>query len=531
MKRSQTVVFLAVIFLGGMFFMTACDGGNGAEDGDETPTPSAPNAPTIEDIYSENRELAILWDVVNNADTYNLYWNTTGGVTTSDTSVTNLHAPYYIHTGLSLFKTYSYAVTAENAGGESGLSNEMSALAAGVPEELWKRIASDPGDTDLFGYSVAISGDYAVAGALNHEDVGETNCGAAYVFDRNYGGADNWGQVKMLVASDAADSDYFGCSVAIDGDYVVVGAAFEDSGGTNSGAAYVFYRNQGGTDNWGEVAKLVASDAASSDEFGNSVAISGDYVVVGAHLEDDIAAANRGAAYVFYRNQGGTDNWGQVAKLTAPVAGIGDQFGISVSISGDNVVVGAHSEDGLGTDRGAVYVFNRNQGGTDNWGQVKKLTASSPEDAAFFGCSVAVSGDFAVVGAYGEDGSGTNRGAAYVFDKDFGGADNWGQVAKLTASDGEDIDDYGASVAIDGDYAIVGAYYEDGEGTDRGAAYIYYRNQGLTDSWGEVLKLTASDAKDGDWFGFSVAISGDRAVVSAPYVDGGGSNRGAIYVF
>ncbi len=509
-----------------MFIMTACGGGT---DENGEPTPSPPGAPTIENIYAENRELAILWDVVNNASTYNLYWNTTGGVTTSDTSVTSLQAPYYVHTGLCLFKTYSYAVTAVNAGGASGLSNEMSALAAGVPEELWKRVASDGQNLDFLGYSVGLSGDYAVAGA-QYVDDGGTDRGAAYIFDRNYGGNNNWGQVAKLVASDAEDNDVFGRSVAIDGDYVVVGAISEDGGGIDRGAAYVFYRNQGGTDNWGQVAKLVALDAEDGDTFGNSVAIDGDYVVVGAIFEDGLGSY-RGAAYVFNRNQGGTDNWGQVAKLVASDAEDNDQFGSSVAISGDNVVVGARYEDGLGTNRGAVYVFGRNEGGTDNWGQVTKLTASNPEDAAYFGYSVAVSGDLAVVGAHGEDVTGTNLGAAYVFDRTQGGPDAWGQVAKLTASDGEDVDEFGSSLAIDGDYVVVGTHQEDGAGTSRGAAYIYGRNYGGADIWGEVMKLTASDAQDQDYFGFSVAINGDYAVVATPYEDGAGSNRGAVYIF
>ena len=220
-----------------------------------------------------------------------------------------------------------------------------------------------------------------------------------------------------------------------------------------------------------------------------------------------------------------------MVKLVASDPEDNDQFGHSVAISGDNVLVGARYEDGLGTNRGAAYVYGRNQGGADNWGQVTKLIASTPEDAAYFGCSVALSGDFAVVGAYGEDGAGTNRGVVYVFDRTQGGPDAWGQVAKLTASDGEDVDEFGYSVAIDGDYVVVGSYQEDGAGTSRGAAYVYGRNYGGADAWGEVLKLTASDAQDQDFFGFSVAISGDYAVVGAPYVNGAGSNRGAIYIF
>jgi len=409
----------------------------------------------------------------------------------------------------------------------------MSALAAGIPEELQKRIAADAQTNDGLGNSVAVSGDYAVAGATGEDGALGTNQGAAYVFERNYGGNDNWGQVAKLTAgSDAEDSSYFGQSVAIDGDFIVVGANSKDDGANlDRGAAYVFDRNSGGQDNWGQVAKLTASDAADFDEFGWSVAISGDYVVVGAYREDDIVS-DRGAAYVFDRNSPSSDDWGEVAKLTASDEGAGDRFGISVAISGDDVVVGAHFEDdGIGTDYGAAYVFNRNSPSPNNWGEVVKLTASIPESAAYFGYSVAVSGDFALVGAYGEDAGGTNLGAVYIFDRDFGGPDNWGEIEKLTASDAENGDEFGYSVSIDGDYAIVGTRYEDGGGTSRGAAYIYYRHQGLTDSWGEVMKLTASDTEDQDWFGYSVAINGDHAVVGAPYEDDEGTNAGAFYIF
>lgn len=529
MKRNKTMIFLVLVLWAGAFFMTACGGGNGGDDGGGTPPPSAPSAPAIEEIYSENRELAILWDVVNNADTYNLYWNTTGGVTTSDSSVTSLLVPYYIHTGLSLFKTYSYAVTAVNAGGASGLSNEMSALAASIPEELQKRIAADTQDSDYLGISVALSGDFAVASAVGEDGTG-TDRGAAYVFERNYNGINNWGQVAKLMASDAQDNNPIGISVAIDGDYIVVGANMDDDTAPDSGAAYVFHRNSPIPDAWGEVAKLEASDAAVADEFGWSVAISGDYVVVGARVEDG-GGANRGAAYVFDRNWPTPDAWGEVKKLTASDAQDGDQFGCSVAINGDNVVVGARYEDGAGTSRGAAYVFNRNSPTPDNWGQVVKLTATSPENAAYFGQSVAVSGDFALVGARGEDGAGTNLGAAYIYDRNYGGSDNWGEVANLTASDAQNGDEFGSSVAISGDYAIVGAYYEDGTGTSQGAAYVYGRNYGGADAWGEVMKLTALDAQSDDWFGYSVAISGDYAVVGSPYEDGTGTNRGAIYIF
>jgi len=521
MRQNKNVLFLAVVVLAGVLTMTTCGG---------VETPDIPGAPTIEEIYVENRELVITWSAVSNAVTYNLYWNTTGGVDTSDGKISGLLVPYYVHSGLSLFKTYSYAVTAVNAGGESGLSSEMSALSALTPEELYKRLASDAEDNDRFGRSVALDGDHAIVGANLEDGAGGSDRGAAYVLDRDEGGTNNWGEGKKLTASDAADGDQFGTSVSISGGTAVVGAPYEDSGGTDSGAAYIFYRDRDGEDNWGEEAKLIASDAESGDLFGWSVAISSNFVVVGAPYEDS-GGADSGAAYVFFRNQDGENNWGQVAKLTASDAADGDHFGISVAISGDFVLVGANFGDGLEADCGAAYIFDRNQGGDDTWGQVTKLTASDGQSVDMFGYSVTLDGDYVVVGAAGKLGGGFLRGAAYVFFRNQGGDDNWGEVVKLTASDTQDMDYFGYSVAIDGNYLIVGATGKWGDGIFRGAAYIYDRHRGGTDNWGEVMKLTASDPEDGAYFGNSVAISGNYAIVSAEGEDGGGTDRGVIYIF
>ncbi|MCH8920375.1 MAG: FG-GAP repeat protein, partial [Chloroflexi bacterium] len=198
--------------------------------------------------------------------------------------------------------------------GPAGIGPEPQSAEAALAEVL-KLTASDAQASVEFGFSVAVDGDTAVVGAFR-ESAGGSNAGAAYVFGRNEGGADNWGEVKKLTASDAQGADLFGWSVAVDGDTAVVGAHLEDAGGNAAGAAYVFGRNEGGADNWGEVAKLTASDAQGNDRFGWSVAVDGDTAVVGAYLEDT-AANNAGAVYVFGRNESGADNWGEVAKLTA----------------------------------------------------------------------------------------------------------------------------------------------------------------------------------------------------------------------
>ncbi len=400
-------------------------------------------------------------------------------------------------------------------------------LHAGTTEK--KLTASDAEAGDWFGWSVAVSGDTAVVGSFFEDGEGVSR-GAAYVFGRDQGGAGAWGQVTKLIALDGKDADDFGQSVAVSGNIAVVGAstAAASSGAFSfEGAAYVF---QGGAGTWGQVGRLAAVDAEAVDRFGISVAVSGDTVVVGAYLEDAGGDA-AGAAYVFGRDQGGAGNWGQVAKLAASDAQAGDWFGISVAVSGDTAVVGAINEDVGGSDAGAAYVFQRDQGGAGNWGQVAKLTASDARDYDWFGQSVAVSGDTVVVGA--ENAAAGNvfgAGAAYVFQRDEGGAGNWGQVKKLSASDAHLFDAFGHSVAVSGDTAIVGAFFAEAGGVDAGAAYVFRRDQGGADNWGQAEKLTAFDAQYNDRFGASVAVSGDTAVMGAHLESAFGSEAGAAYI-
>ena len=243
------------------------------------------------------------------------------------------------------------------------------ALAIALPDgidaaslnEVKKLLASDAQAGDSFGWSVAMSGERAIVGA-RLEDAGGSEAGAAYIYQRGQGGADNWGEVKKLTASDAQAGDEFGFRVAVSGDTALVGARGEDAGGSSAGAAYVFGRDQGGVGNWGEVKKLTASDAQAGDEFGYGVAVSGDTAVVGA-LFEDTGGDGDGAAYVFVRDQGGVGNWGEVKKLTALDAQGGDEFGLGVAVSGDTAVVGARLEDTGGDGDGAAYVFGRDQGG------------------------------------------------------------------------------------------------------------------------------------------------------------------------
>jgi hypothetical protein len=218
----------------------------------------------------------------------------------------------------------------------------MSALFAFEQQKL---TASDGAAGDLFGISVAISGELALVGARRDDDNGESS-GSAYVFERS---GSVWSQVAKLTASDGVRAGFFGTSVAISGDLAVVGA-FQNDDGDNSGSAYVFDASAG----WSEVARLTASDGALNDGFGGSVAISGDLALVGAFSDDDGGQLSSGSAYVFERSEG---VWSQVAKLTATDAAESDQFGVSVSISGDLALVGAHVDDDNGDGSGSAYVF------------------------------------------------------------------------------------------------------------------------------------------------------------------------------
>jgi hypothetical protein len=300
-----------------------------------------------------------------------------------------------------------------------------------------KLTASDGVSFDRFGASVAISGATVVVGA----DGQNNQTGAAYVFVRS---GTTWSQQAKLTASDGDTFDDFGYSVAIYGATVVVGTPSENA---FVGAAYVFVHS--GTA-WHQQAKLTPSDGKRGS-FGNSVAISGSTVVVGAEDKN----FNTGAAYVFVRS--GTA-WHQQARLTASDAAQRSDFGYSVAVSGPAVVVGANHLSGSGI--GAAYVFVRS--GTA-WSQQAKLTAPGPATFDLFGDSVAIVGSTAVVGAPGQ----LSPGAAYVFVRS---GTAWSQQAKLTASDGASRDFFGGSVAIVKSTAVVGA---PNNNSATGAAYVY----------------------------------------------------------
>ena len=363
--------------------------------------------------------------------------------------------------------------------------------------------------------------------------------------------------------SNAEAQDNFGKSVAVSGNVMVFGAPKEDSDGSSetdnssldSGAAFVFLQNG---NSWSQQAYLKASNVGDDDSFGESVAISGDTIVVSAPKEDsdgtsqaDNSSDESGAVYIFTRNG---NSWIQEAYLKASNSEAGDQFGSSVALDGDTLVVGAISEDSDGStgadnsvsNSGAVYVFTRT--GT-TWTQQSYLKASNADADDNFGSNVSVSSDSLIVAAPGEDSDGSSEeddsasesGAAYIFTRT---GNTWTQQAYLKASNAESDDIFGSGVSIDADSVVIGASGESSDASseadnslgDAGAAYVFTRTGS---AWTQQGYLKASNVDAGDGFGASVAIELDIVFVGSPNeagnafteADNSAVGSGAGYVF
>lgn len=422
--------------------------------------------------------------------------------------------------------------------------------------ETQKTVSSERSDQAHFGYSLALEGNYALA-AANREAVieinGDTtfNVGAVYAYERN--GA--WSQVQRIITPDYMAGDQSGVSVAMSGNYAIIGASLHDfdaagaNPNSNAGAAYLYERDGNGT--WNFTQKIVASDRGSLDRFGGFVSIDGNYALVGAYFDTHDALGQNplqsaGSAYVFERN--GLGEWIEVQKIVASDRGPNDIFGLGLSMSGNFAFVAAsdESEDELGANTmlnsGSVYVFERD--GNGNWGQVQKLVAPDRAAGDEFGSAVCVRGNRALVGARSEDeaaGGGSfeeNAGSVYAFEFD---GNEWVFVQKITASDRFAGDNFGHELSMDGDLAIIGARYQDedvaGLNTmiNAGSAYVFSRD--LNGDWIETQQIVSSDRAAYDQFGHSVAISANNIFVGAILEDedefGGDSiyQSGSVYIF
>jgi len=359
---------------------------------------------------------------------------------------------------------------------------------------LEKKInSSDGAASDAFGCSTAISGEYAVVGAYKDE----SSKGAAYIFKRISG---VWTQQRKLVASDGAAGDCFGISVGISGNYIIVGANAHNS---SRGAAYMYKLND---TTWNQ--KLTASDAASGDLFGQSVSIYGSYAAVGAEGE----TSKKGAVYIFVWD---TDNanWTQLQIITPNPRVASARFGCSVSMDSESMLIGAYNDSSVG----AAYLYSLSSG---TWSGGLKFTASDAANSDNFGCSVAICGDYAVIGAYnGNNNLSVETGSVYIF-KPYTFS-SWDCSQELVPSDGAAGDLFGRSVSINGNYIVIGA-------PGNGASYVFSLG-GST--WSQSKKLTASAGATDDFFGSSVCTDGTYVICGDVNDDDFGTNSGSAYIY
>ena len=377
-------------------------------------------------------------------------------------------------------------------------------------------------ESTSFGNSIEVSGHRSIIGA-KFEFLGATImdtldlAGAAYIFERDGSGA--WLLAEKLLPAGLAIEDEFGSSVSIDGDYAIVGAPHdEDNIGPvtlfmRGGAAYIFERDGGGT--WNEVSKILPPNRLQADEFGESVSISGDYAVIGSPAEDEDAdelntLIQAGSAYIYKRDAGGAWNFSQ--KIVAPDRKAGKAFGTTIVIDGTTIMVGTPKESelefggGVLGDAGAVYVYDMDTLGV--WNFTRKLVPQARFWDGFFGTSLDLEGDRAVIGAIGETVAGnTNAGAVYVLER-IGG--QWVFLEKITEPIPTMDAQFGISVAIAGDWMLAGSPAYDG-----GAGTAYWYQRSLHRSWDFKHQVFPADPEPGDNFGAGVGLDGGYGIVGA----------------
>ena len=371
----------------------------------------------------------------------------------------------------------------------------------------------DPSSGSDFGCSVAVHGKRIAVGAMLADGL-FPDSGSAYVFERDGSASDEWIQVRKLTG-DFTQLAQFGSALAVQGETVLVGLPDDLP---LEGKVHAYERNLGGPAFWG-FASIMPSVSPSSG-FGTALSMDSSTLIVGRTAY---------SAFVYERSAPGI--WTETQALTTPDASQGDNYGTSVYLSGDTALVGSRRGDNCGIDFGAAYVFERNLGGPNNWGESRILCPSNPGFDDRFGGAVVVDGDTAVVSSFLEDTQAVDAGAVYVFYRDLGGLENWGELKMITAPDGADNDWFGqpTGLALQHDTLLVGATGHDAAGPNAGAVYVFERDLGGADNWGLFAKVNGF--RPGQEFGKAIAIDGNVTVVGAPMDDTHGPGAGAVYVF
>jgi len=388
------------------------------------------------------------------------------------------------------------------------------------------------GAANSFGFSVSLSGPALLAGApFDGKSGAGEYAGSVYIFEENHTGAGQWGLVSRLIPTDYEPSMNLGTAVCIDGDTIAVGAPLKDVFGvnTNGGLVYIFERNWGGVEEWGLTVSLNGSSpfaGANPERFGSSVAIISKRLAVGApgFVQTNGQFTGSGAVYIYERDISGDLSWNQVVRRSPAMNDVQtDQaFGAAVALRGDALAVGS---PGKSTNTGSFYIYFRNEGGADNWGLFGQLQASPPVPFAQFGSALAFDpGTNLIVGAPFDNTDAALAGAAYIFPAT-------GVVKRLAPAGLTAVSFFGQSVDLDGDWAVVGAYGDADNGSLAGAAYVFHRNEGGPGNWGQLKKIKPADGKTNQLFGWSVALEGGRLVVSARGDNSATNSAGALYTF
>lgn len=370
-----------------------------------------------------------------------------------------------------------------------------------------KLLASDGAKEQFFGRSLSLSGDRLLVGADGQDVQRLRTPGTAYIFERQ--GDASWTEVAMFRHDGATNGDLFGATVDLEGDRGIIAAPQRFVDGVKTGTAFIVERQSDGS--WIQVAQLNASDGATDDALGNNaVSISGDRALVGANGHDLQGTAS-GAAYIFERQSDGS--WIETAKLLPSDIAAFSNVGRSVVLEGERAFVGASF---------AVYIFEL-QGNA--WVETGKITPQNPNDS--FGISVDVFGDRLLVGANTTTENGIQSGAAYVFELQSDGT--WAEQATLVADDATAFMHLGFRVSLTTHRALVSAWRDNLMGQFVGSAYVFLRSENGT--WAQQAKLTASDGGSNDLFGVSASMDGDHAVLGASGANDFDSQSGAVYLY
>ncbi|MBT3290368.1 MAG: hypothetical protein HN380_23700, partial [Victivallales bacterium] len=413
------------------------------------------------------------------------------------------------------------------ATGESGTSTKQGAAYIytwdGIEWVFLKKLwASDGAQYDSFGYSVAVAGDTVLVGAIGVDQAGGSSGGATYVFQKDHGGANQWGEVTRVIAPDPNGLARFGYCVGLSGDTAVMCAATDTAGATGGGSAYVFGRNVGGANAWGFVKKLIPPDPKTEKRFGTTFAFQEDTVVIGAKGID-----NTSSAYLFERDHNGADQWGLLKRFPALPAVSGINIHPGLALHGDLLFMGDYRDNAL---EGIVHVYGRDTGGSDTWGKIRSLT---PDDGAWgdkFGATLSVSDGKLAIGAPESDVPVNAAGAVYVFEQDEGDGTVWTQLHRLVAKSGLSNDSLGYSIAASGGTILCGVSYADTDGeTSSGTAYFFTLGSDNTPATPDLLAasdtgvasdddITKLDNDGTDVLQFSVSATVPGATV-ALYLD------------